>query len=113
MKAALSRTAPEGWKARSPLERYDHEHGFRVKVAETARKRTGGSGDPRAMVTPIFVRECASCQWWAVCAPMMGEDDLSRRIDKSPLDVREISVLRSLGVHTVHDLGDADLESLL
>lgn len=109
----FSRTSPEGWKARSPLERYDHEHAFRVKVAQTARKRTGGPGDPRAMVTPIFVRECNSCQWWSVCAPMMGEDDLSRRIDKSPLDVREISVLRSLGVHSVHDLVDADLTALL
>lgn len=109
----FSRTAAEGWKARSPLERYDHEHGFRVKVAETARKRTGGPGDPRPMVAPIFVRECNSCQWWSVCAPMMGEDDLSVQIDKSPLDVREISVLRSLGVRSVHDLGDTDLEALL
>lgn len=109
----FSRTSPGGWKPRSPLERYDHEHGFRVKVAQTARKRTGDPNDPRPMVTPIFVRECNSCAWWSVCAPAMGEDDLSRRIDKSPLDVREISVLRSLGVHSVHDLGKADLDELL
>lgn len=109
----FSRTSPDGWKARSPLERYDHEHGFRVKVAETARRRKGGTGDPRPMVAPIFVRECGSCQWWSVCAPTMGEDDLSLRIDKSPLDVREISVLRGLGVHSVHDLVGTDLDSLL
>ncbi len=109
----FSRTAAEGWKARSPLERYDHEHGFRVKVAETARKRTGGPGDPRPMVAPIYVRECNSCPWWSVCSPMLGTDDLSVQIDKSPLDVREISVLRSLGVRSVHDLGRIDLEALL
>lgn len=109
----FSRTSPDGWKVRSPLERYDHEHGFRVKVAQTASKRTGNANDPRRMVTPIFVRECSSCQWWAVCAPAMGEDDLSRSIDKSPLDVREISVLRSLGIHSIHDLVDADLPALL
>ncbi len=109
----FSRTSPNGWKARSALERYDHEHGFRVKVAENARRRTGGPGEPRPMVTPIYIPECNSCPWWSVCAPLMGEDDLSRRIDKSPLDVREISVLRSLGVHSVQDLGAADLEALL
>lgn len=109
----FSRTAPEGWKKRSALERYDHEHGFRVKVAETARKRTGEPSDPHRMVTPIFVRECSFCPWWAVCAPEMGADDLSVQIDKSPLDVREISVLRSLGVRSVHDLGSADLDALL
>lgn len=104
----FSRTAPEGWKERSALERYDHEHGFRVKVAETACKRSGQPGDLHRMVTPIFVREC-SCPWWEVCAPVMGTDDLSVQIDKSPLDVREISVLRSLGVRSVHDLVGADL----
>ena len=109
----FSRTAPEGWKERSALERYDHEHGFRVKVAETARKRSGQPGDPHRMVTPIFVRECSFCAWWAVCAPLMGADDLSVQIDKSPLDVREISVLRSLGVRSVHDLVGADLDELL
>ncbi len=109
----FSRTSPDGWKSRSPLERYDHEHDFRVKVAESARRRTGGPSDPRPMVAPIAIRECASCQWWSVCAPRLGTDDLSLRIDKSPLDVREISVLRSLGVHSLHDLVQADLDALL
>lgn len=108
----FSRTAAAGWKQRSALERYDHEHGFRVKVALNARKRNN-STQTRPMVNPIFVSECNSCQWWAVCAPAMGEDDLSRRIDKSPLDVREISVLRSLGIHSIHDLAKADLNELL
>lgn len=109
----FSRTSAQGWKERSPLERYDHEHGFRVKVAEVASRRTGAPSDPRPMVAPIFVRECASCVWWQVCAPQLGDDDLSMRIDKSPLDVREISVLRSLGIKSVTDLVDTDLDELL
>jgi len=109
----FSRTAPDGWRARSPLERYDHEFSFRVKVAEVARRRTGASDDPRPMVAPIVIRECESCHWWSVCQPALGDDDLSLRINKSPLDVREISVLRSLGVRSVHDLVDADLDALL
>ena len=109
----FSRTSVQGWKERSALERYDHEHTFRVKVAQVASKRNGGPADPRPMVAPIFVRECSSCVWWQVCAPQLGDDDLSMRIDKSPLDVREISVLRSLGIRSVHDLVDTNLDALL
>lgn len=109
----FSRTAKSGWKLRSALERYDHEHGFRVNLAKAARERAQGEPNVGPRVKPIFVRECTSCQWWGVCAPIMGSDDLSVRIDKSPLDVREISVLRSLGIQSVHDLATADLEALL
>lgn len=109
----FSRTAAGGWKLRSALERYDHEFAFRLKVASVARARVGGPDDPEPMVQPIVVRECDGCQWWAVCAPQLGDDDLSLRIDKSPLDVREISVLRSFGIRTVFDLVDADLDQLM
>lgn len=109
----FSRTAASGWKLRSPIERYDHEHGFRVSVAKAARLRSQGESDAGPVVRPIYVRECNSCQWWARCAPIMGTDDLSVRIDKSPLDVREISVLRSMGIQSIHDLATADLEVLL
>ena len=109
----FSRTAVGGWKMRSALERYDHEFAFRLKVASVARSRAGSPDDPPPMVQPIVVRECDGCQWWAVCAPQLGDDDLSLRIDKAPLDVREISVLRSFGIRTVFDLVDADLDALL
>ena len=108
----FSRTAAKGWKTRSPLERHDHEHAFRLKVARTARRR-GTADDPPPMVRPIRVKECTHCPWWAVCAPAMGDDDLSRSIDKSPLDVREITVLRSLGISSVTDLVNADLDALM
>ncbi|WP_420174475.1 TM0106 family RecB-like putative nuclease [Luteococcus sp. OSA5] len=109
----FSRTSSTGWKLRSPLERYDHEFGFRVKVAQVAAARTGSPDDHRPMVAPIVVRECDHCTWWEVCKPQLGEDDLSLRINKSPLDVREISVLRSRGINTLSDLAHADVEALM
>ncbi len=109
----FSRTAATGWRKRSPLERYDHEHGFRVKVAQVAAAQRGTPSDPPLVVTPIRVRECDRCVWWEVCRPLLNDDDLSVRIDKSPLDVREIAVLRRFGVSTVTDLAQLDLEALL
>nr|WP_207731089.1 TM0106 family RecB-like putative nuclease [Aestuariimicrobium ganziense] len=107
----FSRTSAEGWRLRSALERYDHEFGFRVTVAQRAEASTDGR--PASMVHPIRIRECESCRWWERCAPKLPEDDLSLRIDKAPLDVREISVLRKLGVSTLEDLVKADLDELL
>lgn len=109
----FSRTASSGWTTRSALERYDHEHGFRVKVATVALKQTGTPQDPPLLVTPIRVRECDRCVWWQTCRPQLGDDDLSLRIAKSPLDVREIAVLRRLGVSTLTDLAEVELETIL
>lgn len=65
------------------------------------------------MVQPIVVRECDHCQWWSACAPRLADDDLSLRINKSPLDVREIGALRAQGIETLTDLVGADIETLL
>lgn len=107
-----SASSSTGWRLRSPLERYDHEHDFRVKIAERAAERVGAATDPAPLVRPIRVRECDNCQWWQVCRDQLDDDDLSVRIDKAPLDVREISALRQLGVETTHDLVRADLDQL-
>lgn len=107
----FSRSSSTGWKKRSALERYDHEFGFRVKVAQTAQAHH--SPDDRLMVSPIVTRECSSCQWWTTCAPALDDDDLSAQILKAPLDVREIGALRKLGITTVTDLVGTDLESIL
>jgi predicted RecB family nuclease len=109
----FSRTASTGWTKRSALERYDHEHNFRVKVATVAQRQTGSPDDPPLVVMPIRVRECDRCVWWQTCLPKLGDDDLSLRIAKSPLDVREIAVLRRLGVSTLTDLASVDLDALL
>lgn len=102
----FSRSSETGWALRSVLERYDHEHDFRVKVAANAL-----AGEA-PLVTPIRNRECDSCDWWEVCRPQLGEDDLSVRIDKAPLDIREISALRALGIRTITDLAGVDLAEL-
>lgn len=107
---SFSRSSETGWKMRSALERHDHEHGFRVQVAADASTHEEGR---TPIVAPIRIRECDSCPWWEVCRPKLPDDDLSLRIEKAPLDVREITVLRSLGVRTVSDLADADLDELL
>lgn len=109
----FSRTADSGWVLRSPLDRYDHEFGFRVDVARAALRRTGGADDPTPMVRPIRVPECDRCQWWERCRPQLHDEDLSLRIDATPLDVREIRALRRLGVETLTDLLTVDLDQLL
>lgn len=105
-----SRTA--GHKQRSPLERYDHEHRFRVYVAEHAATRTGVD-DPPPVVRPIRVKECEWCAWWQTCRPQIDDDDLSLRISKAPLDVRELQTLLSLGIRTVAELAEADVDTIM
>ncbi|HIT75559.1 MAG TPA: TM0106 family RecB-like putative nuclease [Candidatus Avipropionibacterium avicola] len=108
----FSRTAEVGWTKRSILERYDHEFAFRLDVARVAA-RQGEPDAPAPLVTPIRVDECRRCPWWELCREEMGEDDLSVKLDKGPLDVREISVLRRMGVRTVADLANVSLDELL
>lgn len=102
-----------GHKLRSPLERYDHEHRFRVHVAESAAQRTGAPDDPPPVVRPIRVKECEWCAWWQVCRPQIDDDDISLRISKAPLDVRELQTLLSLGISTVAELAEADVDQIL
>ncbi len=108
----FSRTTEEGWTKRTILERYDHEFAFRLDVARVAAEQ-GQPGAREPLVTPIRVDECRSCPWWELCRTEMGADDISVKLDKGPLDVREISVLRRLGVRTVADLAAQDLDALL
>ncbi len=108
----FSRTAPSGHRLRSALERYDHEHGFRVHVAQQAARR-GDEPTLPPVVRPIRVKECEWCAWWEVCREQMDDDDLSLRISKAPLDVRELQALVSLGISTVSELAVADVDTLL
>lgn len=108
----FSRTSSTGHKLRSALERYDHEHGFRVYVAQDALNRVPGDDRP-PVVRPIRVAECEWCAWWETCRPRMDDDDLSLRISKTPLDVRELQTLMSLGITTVSQLAEADVDALL
>lgn len=110
----FSRSHAEGWRLRSILDRYDHEHAFRVDVATVAARRTADPRDAQTLlVTPIRTDECRRCQWWEHCRPQLHPDDVSLRIDKGPLDLREIATLRAHGVSTVTELAAADLDTLL
>jgi predicted RecB family nuclease len=94
----------------SALDRYDHEFGARVRLAEAAS--AAAPTDP-PLLRPIVSFECGYCPWWSTCRPQLDDDDLSLRISKSPLDVHEIAVLRNAGVATVSQLASSDLELLL
>ncbi len=110
----FSRLGPNGWQLRSPLKRYDDEHGFRVDVATVAAQQSGDPGhDPALLVRPVVNTECARCPWWERCRQQLHPDDVSLRIDKGALDRREITTLRGRGIETIHDLVGTDLDELL
>ena len=97
-----------GKARRSLLERYDHEHGFRVKVADNARRVTGGDDDPQPLVEPVGQDECGSCPYEEWCAQQMGDDDPSAAISVGGLGIREWLALRRLGVTTTAALSALD-----
>jgi hypothetical protein len=101
-----------GKRRRSSLERYDHEHAFRVDVANVARRRTGEPGDPAPLVLPIGHEECDGCRWASECVDTLADDDLSRELG-GVLSVREYLTLRAQNVVTVSDLAGADLDDVL
>ncbi len=106
-----SRSADPGWLPRSALQRYDHEFGFRLDVAQVARQQTEPE-PPAPLVRPIKVRECERCEWWDHCRSKLDPDDVSLRIGIGALDVREVTTLRAHGISTVHQLARADLAGL-
>lgn len=93
----------------STLERYDAEHAFRVELAERALAASG----QESLLTPVISPECRHCVWQQHCQAQLDADDLSVRIVKAPLDVHEVRTLRRLGVTTVAQLAEADLDALL
>ena len=93
----------------STLERYDSEHAFRVELAERTLAASGGE----SLLTPIISGECRHCVWQQHCQTQLDADDLSLRIAKAPLDVHEVRTLRRLGIATVADLAQSDLDALL
>ena len=98
-----------GTKKRSALERYDHEHDFRIDVATIARLQTGADSDPTPLVVPIGQVECGNCPWEYYCAEALGGDSASIAIQTGRLDVREWVALERLGVTTTQDLASVDV----
>lgn len=104
----FSRSA--GKKKRSLLERYDHEHGFRVDVARNALRIVGGPDDPAPLVQPIGQNECDGCPFDQWCVSQMDPDDPSAAITKGRLSPREYLALRRLGVDTTAALAVVDVD---
>jgi len=109
---AYSYATSHQWRKYSPLSRYQHEHRFRVRVASHALQQTGSPSDPELVASPVRIPECDECEWWPLCKTALT-DDISVKIERSPLDAREIMTLRSLGVSTITDLASTDVDSLL
>jgi hypothetical protein len=99
---ALTFSRSRGKARRSLLDRYDHEHGFRLAIARAAN----AGGD--LLVTPVGQPECRSCPYREVCAEQMGAEDPSAVFTVGNLDVREWIALRRLGITTVDALADLD-----
>jgi predicted RecB family nuclease len=95
-----------GKARRSLLERYDHEHRFRVLVAAAARRAAAGIG--RLIVEPVGQPECRTCPYQQICAEQMGPGEPSLALTVGGLDVREWITLRRLGISTVAELADLD-----
>lgn len=95
---------------RSVLERYDHEHDFRVKVAATAARITGTADDPEPLVVPIGQKDCGECPYELWCADQMGPEDASAAITRGRLDPREWQTLRRLGIGSTGALADLEPE---
>jgi len=95
-----------GKARRSLLERYDHEHRFRVLVAEAARRAAAGVG--RLIVEPVGQPECRTCPYQQTCADQMGPDEPSTALTVGGLDVREWVALRRMGITTINDLAALD-----
>jgi predicted RecB family nuclease len=104
----FSRT--QGTRKRSALERYDHEHGFRMLVADRARQRTGSPADPPPLVVPIVTDECDVCPWRDYCRDLIGPDAASAILQTGRLDIREWQALAGTGVQTAQDLANLDLD---
>ena len=97
-----------GSARRTALERYDHEHGFRVQVARVAQRRHGLADDPEPLVVPVAQAECPTCPYQQPCADELGPHDPSLALPSGRLTVREWLTLQALGVATTADLAAVD-----
>ena len=91
---------------RSPMERYDHEFAFRLKVAIAARRG-------EELVRPVGIEECAGCRWVEYCTNIASPEDPSFAIVSPQLDAREWLFLARNGGGTVARLAALDPAALV
>lgn len=97
----------QGSKQRSVMQRYDHEHSFRVQVANNAVRRKGDPNDPEPLVSPIGQSECARCPYLDWCSEQ-GSDLASWALSGGRLSVREWLALSRLGYATTQEIAMLD-----
>lgn len=100
-----SASAADHRRKRSILERYDHEHAFRIDVA---REAIGGG----RLVRPIATDECTRCVWFEHCSTVVADDEASFQFQTGRLDAREWIFLESRGGGTVNGLASLDSAAL-
>lgn len=99
----FSSSDPSGRRMRTPLERYDHEFAFRLKVANAARAG-------QELVRPIGTDECFTCVWASYCEQIVGPDDAGFALSHGRLKTREWQYLASHGVTTLQDLATLEVD---
>ena len=100
-RTTYSASAPSGRTARSLLERYDHEFGFRIQVAEAAI--AGGE-----IVRPFHIYECRTCPWLEYCTGLVGPQDASFAIPTGLPSAQQWRLLYDEGATTVDALAALD-----
>ena len=89
---------------RSLLERYDHEFGFRLKVAEAARRG-------EELVRTFHISECSGCEWRDYCAENAPENDASFAIGIELPSAQQWRQIYDTGVKSIADLAALDPDS--
>jgi predicted RecB family nuclease len=106
VETTYSTSSPTQKARRSPVERYDHEFAFRLKVAEAARRG-------EELVRPIGIAECGRCPWVEHCTSLASPDDASFAIITPQLDAREWLFLARHGGDTIAGLAALDAAVLV
>lgn len=106
LETTYSASSPTQRAERSPMERYDHEFAFRLKVAEAARRG-------EELVRPIGIAECGRCKWVEYCTSVVAADDASFAIVSPQLDAREWLFLARHGGDTIAGLAALDPVALV
>jgi predicted RecB family nuclease len=106
IETTYSASSPTRKAQRSPVERYDHEFAFRLKVAEAARRG-------EELVRPIGIAECGRCPWVEYCTSLASPDDASFAILAPQLDAREWLFLARHGGNTIAGLAALDAAVLV
>lgn len=86
-----------GGRLRTTMERYDFEFEFRLDIISVAQRR-GADPSLDPLVVPVQISDCAGCEWWALCGPVLEESD-------------DVSLLPRIGWPQWRDLREGGINS--